>query len=54
MVADDNDDMEWADCEAQIQHPKSEEDEGGAEYKFPELEMGLNFRKSEGQSPTRS
>ena len=40
MAANDDDYMEWADYEEQIQHPKSDEDEGDAEYKFPELEMG--------------
>ena len=39
--------MEWADYEEQIQHPKSDEDEGDAEYEFPELERGFDFRKSE-------
>ena len=47
MAADDDDNMECADYEEQIQHPKSDEDEGNAEYEFPELEMGLDFRKSE-------
>ena len=47
MAADDEDDMEWLDYEEQMQHPKSDEDEGDAEYEFPELEMGFEFRKSE-------
>ena len=47
MAADDDDDMEWADYEEQIQHPKSDEDEGDAEYEFPELEMGFELRKSQ-------
>ena len=49
MAADDDDDMEWADYKEQIQHPKSDEDEGEAKYEFPELEMGFDFRKSERQ-----
>ena len=47
MAADDDDDMEWADSDEQIQHPKSDEGEGDAEYKFPELEMGFDLSKSE-------
>ena len=39
--------MEWADYEEQIQHPNSDEEEGNAEYEFPELEMGFDLRKSE-------
>ena len=31
LAADDDDDMEWADYEKQIQHLKSDEDEGDAE-----------------------
>ena len=60
MAADGDDDMEWADYKEQIQHPKSDVDEGDAEYEFPELEWGFDFRKSErssrwgGPSPTKS
>ena len=46
MAADDDDDMEWADYEEQVQHPKSDEDEGDAEYEFPELEMGFDLRST--------
>ena len=35
LEADDDDDMEWADYEEQIQHPQSDEDEGDAEHEFP-------------------
>ena len=45
MAADDEDDMEWLDYEEQMQDPKS--DEGDAEYKFPELDLGFDFRESE-------
>ena len=44
-AADDKDDMEWLHYEEQMQDPKSVEDD--AEYEFPELEIGFNFRKSE-------
>ena len=37
--------MEWLDYEDQIQYPKSDEDE--AEYAFPDLEIGFDFRESE-------
>ena len=47
LAEDDDDDMECADYEEQIQHPKSDEDEGCAEYEFPELDMGIDLRKSE-------
>ena len=39
MAADDEDDMEWLDCEEQMQYPKLDEDEADAEDEFPELEM---------------
>ena len=47
LAADDDDDMEWADDEEQIQHPKSDEDKGDAEYEFQRLVMGFVHRKSE-------
>ena len=31
MAVDDEDDLEWLDYEEQMQHPKSDEDEGDAE-----------------------
>ena len=48
MAADDDDDMEWHDYEEQMPYPKSDED--GAEYEFPELVMGFEFRGPEFQS----
>ena len=45
--SDDEDDMEWLDYEEQMQHPKSDEDEGDSEYEFRELGMGFEFRKAE-------
>ena len=47
VLAADDDDMEWADYEEQIQHLKSDEDAGDAEYNCPELEIGFDLRKSE-------
>ena len=36
MAADGDDDMEWLDCEEQMQYPKSDEEIG--EYEFTDLE----------------
>ena len=47
MAADDEDYMEWLDFEEQVQHPKSDVDEGDAQYEFPELEWGFDLRTSE-------
>ena len=47
MAADDEDDVERLDFEEQMQHLQSDEDEGDAEYEFPELKMGFDYRESE-------
>ena len=43
MAADDEDDMEWLnyETEEEMQHPKSDVDEGDADYELPELEWGF-------------